>query len=84
MYFQYDESAIDYLKQKDQCLAEVIDKIRKIKREVNGVWFSSVTIFSVGIDRLQSFGMTVVTPVYTYTMTDRTEALANYNKYLEI
>ncbi|MGO5549052.1 hypothetical protein ACTQW9_07190 [Lachnospiraceae bacterium LCP19S3_B12] len=42
------------------------------------------TIFSVGIDRLQSFGMTVVTPVYTYTMTDRTEALANYNKYLEI
>lgn len=42
MYFQYDESAIDYLKQKDQCLAEVIDKIRKIKREVNGVWFSSV------------------------------------------
>ena len=77
MYFQYDESAIDYLKQKDKSTLSLVGGFPKGTVNAN-------TIFSVGIDRLQFFGMTVVTPVYTYTMTDRTEALANYNKYLEI
>lgn len=77
MYFQYDESAIDYLKQKDKSTLSLVGGFPKGTVNAN-------TIFSVGIDRLQFFGMTVVTPVYTYTMTDRTEAPANYNKYLEI
>lgn len=48
MYFQYDESATEYLKQKDKRLAEVIDKIGKIEREVDGDLFSSVIHHIVG------------------------------------
>ncbi len=90
MYFLYDESAVEYLKQKDKNLAEVIDKIGKIDRKVDSDLFSSVvhhiigqqistkaqatiwqrmqddfgvvnadTILAAGIDRLQSFGMTL-------------------------
>ena len=48
MYFLYDESAIGYLKQKDKRLAEVIDKIGKIEREVDSDLFSSVVHHIVG------------------------------------
>lgn len=48
MYFQYDKSATEYLKQKDKRLAEVIDKIGKIEREVDGDLFSSVIHHIVG------------------------------------
>lgn len=48
MYFLYDESAIVYLKQKDKRLAEVIDKIGKIEREVDSDLFSSVVHHIVG------------------------------------
>ena len=39
MFFQYGEKEITYLKQKDKCLAEVIDKIGKVEREVDGDLF---------------------------------------------
>lgn len=89
MFFQYGEKELEYLKQKDKRLAEVIDKVGKIEREVDTDLFSSVvhhivgqqistkaqatiwqrmndnlgtvnadTIFTAGIDCLQSFGMT--------------------------
>lgn len=48
MYFQYDESAIEYLKQKDKRLADVIDKIGKIEREVDRDLFSSVVHHIIG------------------------------------
>ena len=48
MYFLYDESAIEYLKQKDKRLAEVIDKIGKIEREVDSDLFSSVVHHIIG------------------------------------
>lgn len=48
MYFLYDESIIEYLKQKDKRLAEVIDKIGKIEREVDNDLFSSVVHHIIG------------------------------------
>ena len=48
MYFQYDESATEYLKQKDKRLAEVIDRIGKIEREVDSDLFSSVVHHIIG------------------------------------
>ena len=48
MYFQYDETAIEYLKQKDKRLGEVIDKIGKIEREVDSDLFSSVIHHIIG------------------------------------
>ena len=48
MYFQYDESAIEYLKQKDKRLAKVINKVGKIEREVDSDLFSSVVHHIIG------------------------------------
>lgn len=48
MYFQYDERATEYLKQKDKCLGEVINKIGKIEREVDSDLFSSVVHHIIG------------------------------------
>ena len=48
MFFQYGEKEITYLKQKDKCLAEVIDKIGKVEREVDGDLFSSSANFYKG------------------------------------
>ncbi len=48
MYFQYNESATEYLKQKDKRLAEVINKIGKIEREVDSDLFSSVVHHIIG------------------------------------
>lgn len=48
MYFVYDEKQTDYLKKKDKRLAEVIDKIGKIEREVDADLFSSVVHHIVG------------------------------------
>lgn len=48
MFFQYGEKEIRYLKQKDKRLAEVIDKIRKIEREVESDLFSSVVHHIIG------------------------------------
>lgn len=48
MFFQYGEREISYLKQKDKRLAEVIDKIGKIEREVDSDLFSSVVHHIVG------------------------------------
>ena len=48
MYFQYDESVTEYLKQKDKRLAEAINKIGKIEREVDNDLFSSVVHHIIG------------------------------------
>ena len=48
MFFQYGEKEITYLKQKDKRLAEVIDKIGKIEREVDSDLFSSVVHHIIG------------------------------------
>ena len=48
MFFQYGEKEIIYLKQKDKRLAEVIDKIGKIEREVDSDLFSSVVHHILG------------------------------------
>ena len=48
MYFLYDENAIEYLKKKDKRLAEVIDKIGKIEREIDSDLFSSVVHHIIG------------------------------------
>lgn len=48
MYFPYGETEISYLKQKDKRLAEIIDKIGKIEREVDPDLFSSVVHQIVG------------------------------------
>lgn len=48
MYFQYDENATEYLKQKDKRLGEVIDKIGKIEREADSDLFSSVVHHIIG------------------------------------
>lgn len=48
MCFQYGEKEIEYLKQKDKRLAEVIDKVGKIEREVDTDLFSSVVHHIVG------------------------------------
>lgn len=48
MFFQYGEKEITYLKQKDKRLAEMIDKIGKIEREVDSDLFSSVVHHIIG------------------------------------
>lgn len=48
MFFQYGEKEITYLKQKDKCLAKVIDKIGKVEREVDSDLFSSVIHHIIG------------------------------------
>ena len=48
MYFQYGETEIDYLKSKDKRLAEVIDAVGMIQREVDSDLFSSVVHHIVG------------------------------------
>ena len=48
MFFQYGEKEIEYLKQKDKRLGEVIDKVGTIEREVDTDLFSSVVHHIVG------------------------------------
>lgn len=48
MFFRYGEKEVTYLKQKDKRLAEVIDKIGKIEREVDTDLFSSVVHHIIG------------------------------------
>lgn len=48
MFFQYGEKEVTYLKQKDKRLAEVIDKVGKIEREVDTDLFSSVVHHIIG------------------------------------
>lgn len=48
MYLQYGEKEIDYLKNKDTKLAEVINKIGHIDRETDTVLFSSVVHHIIG------------------------------------
>ena len=48
MIFQYGEKEIAYLKQKDKRLAEVIDRIGMVEREVDTDLFSSVVHHIVG------------------------------------
>ena len=42
MYFKYGETELEYLKQKDKKLAEVMEEIGMIEREVDTDLFSSV------------------------------------------
>ena len=48
MYFEYGDKEIEYLKGKDKKLAEVIDKIGHIKRQVDDDLFSSVIHHIIG------------------------------------
>ncbi len=48
MFFQYGEKEIEYLKQKDKRLADVIEKVGFIEREVDTDLFSSVVHHIVG------------------------------------
>ena len=48
MYFEYGQNEIEYLKSKDKRLAEVIDKIGMIERQVDSDLFSSVVHHIVG------------------------------------
>lgn len=48
MFFQYGEKEIEYLKQKDKRLSQVIEKIGMIEREVDTDLFSSVVHQIVG------------------------------------
>lgn len=48
MYFNYGREEIAYLKQKDKRLADVIDKIGKIKRPADTDLFSSVIHHIIG------------------------------------
>ncbi len=48
MYFKYGQKEIEYLKSKDKRLAEVIDKIGMIERQVDSDLFSSVIHHIVG------------------------------------
>lgn len=48
MFFRYGEKEVIYLKQKDKRLAEVIDKVGKIEREVDTDLFSSVVHHIIG------------------------------------
>ena len=48
MYFQYGEKEIEYLKRKDKRLAEVIDRVGMIEREVDTDLFSSIVHNIVG------------------------------------
>ena len=44
MFFAYGEKEITYLKRKDKRLAEIIDKIGMIEREVDTDLFSAVIV----------------------------------------
>ena len=48
MYFKYGDEEINYLKQKDKRIADVIDKIGKIERTVDTDLFSSVIHHIIG------------------------------------
>lgn len=48
MYFEYGETEISYLRSKDKRLAEVIDQIGMIKREIDPDLFSSVIHHIIG------------------------------------
>lgn len=48
VYFEYDDTALAYLKSKDQRLGEVIEKIGHIDRIVDGDLFSSVIHHIIG------------------------------------
>lgn len=48
MYFEYGQKEIEYLKSKDKRLAEVIDKIGMIERQVDSDLFSSVIHHIIG------------------------------------
>lgn len=48
MYFAYGETETEYLKKKDKKLAEVIDKIGHVEREVDPDLFSAVVHHIVG------------------------------------
>ena len=44
MYFTYGEKELDFLRQKDKRLAEVIDRIGPVRRTVDTDLFSAVVI----------------------------------------
>ncbi len=48
MYFEYGDKELEYLKKKDKKLAEVIDKVGHIEREVDDDLFSSVIHCIIG------------------------------------
>lgn len=48
MYFEYDETETDYLKNKDKKLGAIIDKIGHIERSVDNDLFSSVVHHIIG------------------------------------
>lgn len=48
MYFRYSSKETDYLKGKDKALAEVIDKVGHIEREIDTDLFSSVIHHIIG------------------------------------
>ena len=48
MYFKYGETELEYLKQKDKKLAEVMEEIGMIEREVDTDLFSSVVHHIIG------------------------------------
>lgn len=48
MYFEYGEKEISYLRSKDKRLAEVIDQVGLIQREVDVDLFSSVVHHIIG------------------------------------
>lgn len=48
MYFEYGERETEYLKSRDGKLAEVIDKIGHINREVEPDLFSAVVLYIIG------------------------------------
>lgn len=48
MFFEYGEKETEYLKSKDACLAEVIEKVGHIERAVDSDLFSSVVHHIIG------------------------------------
>lgn len=48
MYFEYDDTALEYLKNKDKTLSGIIDKIGHIDREIDRDLFSSVIHHIIG------------------------------------
>ncbi len=48
MYFEYDDKALEYLKNKDKILSEVIEKIGHIDRRTDADLFSSVIHHIIG------------------------------------
>ena len=48
MYFEYSETELAYLRSKDQRLAEVIDRVGHVEREVDPDLFASVVHHIVG------------------------------------